>query len=68
MERTSGSWEDVYHNARKSEKQKGAAYEREEGELERTGQPLSIYEVYSGEGAWPFLHHGSIYRGLALVS
>lgn len=67
MERTSGSWEDVYRNSRKAEKQKAEAYERDEGELERTGQPLCIYEVYTGEGAWPFLHHGSIYRGITLV-
>ncbi|URE34295.1 Glycosyl transferases group 1 [Musa troglodytarum] len=66
MERTSGSWEDVYRNSRKAEKQKAEAYERDEGELERTGQPLCIYEVYTGEGAWPFLHHGSIYRGITL--
>ncbi|XP_042474446.1 uncharacterized protein LOC122056526 isoform X2 [Zingiber officinale] len=68
MEKTSGSWEDVYRNARKSEKQKADAYERDEGELERTGQPLCIYEIYTGLGAWSFLHHGSIYRGITLVS
>lgn len=67
MEKTSGSWEDVYRNARKSEKQKADAYERDEGELERTGQPLCIYEIYTGQGAWSFLHHGSIYRGITLV-
>ncbi|XP_042474445.1 uncharacterized protein LOC122056526 isoform X1 [Zingiber officinale] len=66
MEKTSGSWEDVYRNARKSEKQKADAYERDEGELERTGQPLCIYEIYTGLGAWSFLHHGSIYRGITL--
>ncbi|THU47717.1 hypothetical protein C4D60_Mb09t18580 [Musa balbisiana] len=66
MEKTSGSWEDVYRNSRKAEKQKAEAYERDEGELERTGQPLCIYEVYTGEAAWPFLHHGSIYRGITL--
>ncbi|WOK98770.1 hypothetical protein Cni_G07482 [Canna indica] len=67
MERTSGSWEDVYRNARKADKQKAEAYERDEVELERTGQQLCIYEMYTGEGAWPFLHHSSIYRGIALT-
>lgn len=42
--------------------------ERDEGELERFGSSLCIYEMYNGVGAWPFLHHGSIYRGLSLVS
>jgi hypothetical protein len=28
---------------------------------------LCVYEIYSGEGAWPFLHHGSLYRGITLV-
>lgn len=68
MERTLGSWEDVYRNAKKAEKLKFEANERDEGELERTGRPLCIYEIYNGEGAWPFLHHGSIYRGITLVS
>ncbi|KAK9064050.1 hypothetical protein SSX86_017922 [Deinandra increscens subsp. villosa] len=61
-----GVWEELYHDARKSEKLKFEANERDEGELERTGQPLCIYEVYNGAGAWPFLHHGSLYRGLSL--
>jgi len=29
---------------------------------------VCIYEIYSGAGSWPFLHHGSLYRGLSLVS
>ncbi|XP_072963203.1 uncharacterized protein [Typha angustifolia] len=66
MEKTSGSWEDVYRNARKAEKLKFEGNERDEGELERTGQQVCIYEIYSGEGAWPFLHHGSMYRGITL--
>lgn len=66
MERSSGSWEEIYRNTRKAEKQKYEASERDEGELERTGQPLCIYEIYNGEGAWPFLHHGSLYRGISL--
>ncbi|KAG0459127.1 hypothetical protein HPP92_022255 [Vanilla planifolia] len=40
--------------------------ERDEGELERIGQALCIYEIYDGQGAWPFLHHGSRYRGITL--
>lgn len=62
------SWDEVYRNARKSERLKPEGNERDEGELERTGQPVCIYEIYSGEGAWPFLHHGSLYRGITLVS
>lgn len=61
-------WEELYRDAKKAEKLKSEANERDEGELERTGQPLCIYEVYNGAGAWPFLHHGSLYRGLSLVS
>ncbi|KAI3740963.1 hypothetical protein L2E82_31438 [Cichorium intybus] len=37
-----------------------------ERELERTGQPLCIYEIYNGAGAWPFLHHGSLYCALSV--
>ncbi|XP_071732935.1 uncharacterized protein [Rutidosis leptorrhynchoides] len=61
-----GVWEELYRDAKKAEKLKSEANERDEGELERTGQPLCIYEVYNGAGAWPFLHHGSLYRGLSL--
>ncbi|XP_042488448.1 uncharacterized protein LOC122068636 isoform X2 [Macadamia integrifolia] len=64
MEKTSSSWDEIYRNARKAEKLKPS--ERDEGELERTGQSLCIYEIYSGRGAWPFLHTGSLYRGLSL--
>ncbi|KAJ1296379.1 hypothetical protein BS78_01G295800 [Paspalum vaginatum] len=60
------SWDEVYRNARKSERLKPEGNERDEGELERTGQPVCIYEIYNGEGAWPFLHHGSLYRGITL--
>ncbi|XP_052187071.1 uncharacterized protein LOC127797913 [Diospyros lotus] len=66
MEKDVGEWDDIYRNARKSEKLKFEANERDEGELERTGQAMCIYEIYSGTGAWPFLHHGSLYRGLSL--
>ncbi|PKA48054.1 hypothetical protein AXF42_Ash015817 [Apostasia shenzhenica] len=66
MERNLGSWEDVYRNAKKSEKLRFEMNERDEGELERTGQSLCIYEIYGGQGAWDFLHHGSLYRGITL--
>ncbi|XP_022743080.1 uncharacterized protein LOC111294154 isoform X2 [Durio zibethinus] len=66
MERNPGVWDEIYRNARRSEKLKFEANERDEGELERTGQPVCIYEIYGGAGAWPFLHHGSLYRGLSL--
>ncbi|KAL6641423.1 hypothetical protein ACP70R_019604 [Stipagrostis hirtigluma subsp. patula] len=66
VERPLLSWDEVYRNARKSERLRPEGNERDEGELERTGQPVCIYEVYSGEGAWPFLHHGSLYRGITL--
>ncbi|KAH7839855.1 hypothetical protein Vadar_009711 [Vaccinium darrowii] len=66
MEKDSGVWDEIYRNARKAEKLKSEGHERDEGELERTGQALCIYEIYDGAGAWPFLHHGSLYRGLSL--
>ncbi|XP_021890554.1 uncharacterized protein LOC110809134 [Carica papaya] len=66
MERDTDAWDDIYRNARRSDKLKFEANERDEGELERTGQPVCIYEIYSGPGGWPFLHHGSLYRGLSL--
>ncbi|KAI3989621.1 hypothetical protein MKX01_036230, partial [Papaver californicum] len=66
MERTVGSWDEIYHNARKADKLKFEPNERDEGELERVGQSLCIYEIYSGAGSWPSLHHGSLYRGLSL--
>jgi len=68
MEKDVGVWDNIYRNARKSEKLKFEVNERDEGELERTGQPVCIYEIYNGAGVWPFLHHGSLYRGLSLVS
>ncbi|KAL9251439.1 hypothetical protein AKJ16_DCAP14950 [Drosera capensis] len=66
MDKDPGNWDEIYRNARKSEKLKFEANERDDGELERTGQPICIYEIYYGAGAWPFLHHGSLYRGLSL--
>lgn len=61
-----GTWEDVYRSAKKADRSKNDLHERDDGELERTGQPLCIYEPYFGQGAWPFLHHTSLYRGLGL--
>ncbi|KAF6134355.1 hypothetical protein GIB67_005747 [Kingdonia uniflora] len=66
-ERGLGSWDEIYRNARRSEKLKFEPNERDEGELERIGQSLCIYEIYTGAGASPFLHHGSLYRGLSLI-
>ncbi|XP_027936083.1 uncharacterized protein LOC114191105 [Vigna unguiculata] len=66
MEKDIGVWDNIYRNARKSEKLKFEVNERDVGELERTGQPVCIYEIYNGAGVWPFLHHGSLYRGLSL--
>uniref|UniRef100_A0A2P2MFY1 Uncharacterized protein MANES_07G093200 n=1 Tax=Rhizophora mucronata TaxID=61149 RepID=A0A2P2MFY1_RHIMU len=66
MDRSHGVWDEIYQKARKSEKLKFEANERDEGELERTGQPVCIYEIYNGAGSWFFLHHGSLYRGLSL--
>ncbi|XP_057980829.1 uncharacterized protein LOC131166364 [Malania oleifera] len=61
-----GTWDDVYRNARRAVRLKNDLHERDDGELERTGQPLCIYEPYFGEGVWPFLHHTSLYRGIGL--
>ncbi|KAF5464390.1 hypothetical protein F2P56_014467 [Juglans regia] len=61
-----GTWEEVYRSAKKADRSKNDLHEREEGELERTGQPLCIYEPYFGEGTWPFLHVSSLYRGIGL--
>lgn len=63
-----GTWEDVYRNAKRADRTRNDLHERDEGELERTGQPLCIYEPYFGEGTWPFLHQRSLYRGIGLVS
>lgn len=59
--------EDMHNYIRRLEK--GQLRDREEGDLLRAGLPLCIYEPYSGEGAWPFLHqHQILYRGLCLDS
>ncbi|KAL6534773.1 hypothetical protein OROGR_013448 [Orobanche gracilis] len=36
-----GTWDEMYRNARRADR---SLHERDEGELERTGQPLCIYE------------------------
>nr|GMC69120.1 uncharacterized protein LOC109185220 isoform X1 [Ipomoea batatas] len=64
----SGTWEEVYKNAKRADRAKNDLHERDDKELERTDQPLCIYEPYYGEGTWPFLHHTSLYRGIGLVS
>ncbi|RZC01669.1 hypothetical protein D0Y65_017054 [Glycine soja] len=66
MEQSHGTWEDVYKSAKRADRSKNDLHERDEGELERTGQPLCIYEPYFGEGSWPFLHKKSLYRGIGL--
>ncbi|GAB4861658.1 hypothetical protein Ancab_036910 [Ancistrocladus abbreviatus] len=63
-----GTWEDVYRNAKKADRSKNDLRERDDGELERTGQPLCIYEPFFGEGTWPFLHLSSLYRGVGLAT
>ncbi|XP_039011965.1 uncharacterized protein LOC120141095 isoform X2 [Hibiscus syriacus] len=63
-----GTWEDVYRNAKRADRVRNDLHERDERELERTGQPLCIYEPYYGEGTWPFLHRNSLYRGIGLSS
>ncbi|TKY64007.1 biosynthetic process [Spatholobus suberectus] len=65
-EQSHGTWEDVYKIAKRADRSKNDLHERDEGELERTGQPLCIYEPYFGEGSWPFLHQKSLYRGVGL--
>jgi hypothetical protein len=66
-EQPHGTWEDVYRNVKKADRAKNELHERDDRELERTGQPLCIYEPYFGEGTWPFLHQTSLYRGIGLV-
>ncbi|ONK57001.1 uncharacterized protein A4U43_C10F15520 [Asparagus officinalis] len=62
-----GDWNTVYNDARKADKDtKFDKNERDEAELEKIGLQLCIYEIYSGRGAWPFLQHGSLYRGISL--
>ncbi|XP_071691095.1 uncharacterized protein [Rutidosis leptorrhynchoides] len=65
-EQSRGTWEEVYKNAKKVDRSRNDLHEREDGELERTGQPLCIYEPFFGQGSWPFLHLNSLYRGIGL--
>ncbi|WOK91397.1 hypothetical protein Cni_G00088 [Canna indica] len=65
-EQPHGTWEEVYKSAKRADRTKNELHERDDRELERTGQPLCIYEPYFGEGAWPFLHQNSLYRGIDL--
>ncbi|WCJ22677.1 glycosyl transferase family 1 protein [Euphorbia peplus] len=67
-EQPHGTWEEVYKSAKRADRSKNDLHERDEGELERTGQPLCIYEPYFGEATWSFLHHTSLYRGIGLSS
>ncbi|WOL14684.1 hypothetical protein Cni_G23465 [Canna indica] len=62
------TWEEVYKNVKKVERASKKLHERDDRELERTGQPLCIYEPYFGEGTWPFLHQTWLYRGISLSS
>eukprot|EP00249_Psilotum_nudum_P011445 c23181_g1_i1 orf=1-2895(+) len=67
LEQLQGSWEDVYRSVKKAEKEKDELIGTDDGELERTGQPLCIYEPFYGAGAWPFLHsNNALYRGISL--
>ncbi|CAN7022958.1 unnamed protein product [Brassica oleracea var. botrytis] len=61
-----GTWEEVYKSAKRADRSKNDLHERDEGELERTGQPLCIYEPYFGEGTWSFLHEYPLYRGVGM--
>ncbi|KAM3350024.1 hypothetical protein ACQJBY_022690 [Aegilops geniculata] len=63
-----GTWEEVYRNVKRVDRMKNELHERDEKELERTGQPLCIYEPFYGEGTWPFLHQSSLYRGIGLAN
>ncbi|XP_074279780.1 uncharacterized protein LOC141605052 [Silene latifolia] len=63
-----GTWESVYKSSKRADRSKNDLHERDDGELERTGQPMCVYEPYFGEGSWPFLHHKSLYRGIGLTT
>ncbi|PHT52980.1 hypothetical protein CQW23_07442 [Capsicum baccatum] len=45
-----GTLEEVYRSAKRADRSRNDLRERDEAELERTGQPLCIYEPYFGEG------------------
>eukprot|EP00250_Pteridium_aquilinum_P016552 c23159_g1_i1 orf=709-3948(-) len=68
-EQLHGTWEEVYRSVRKAENMKNDLHEREDGELERTGQPICVYEPYIGPGTWPLLGQKSMmYRGISLIA
>lgn len=63
------TWEDITKMVKKTEVHKDDLKERSDAEIQRSGQPLCIYEPYHGEGAWAFLHDdNTLYRGVSLVS
>ena len=42
--------------------------EREDGDIERAGQPVCIYEPYLGNGSHALLHNkATLYRGVSMV-
>ncbi|CAI9270571.1 unnamed protein product [Lactuca saligna] len=65
-EQPRGTWEEVYKNAKKTDRNKNDLHERDDGDLKRTGQPLCIYEPYFGQRSWSFLHTNSLNRGIRL--
>lgn len=64
-----GTYDEIRAQVKKLERDQALVHlERDEGDLERTGQPLSIYELYEGNGSWPFLHAWHpLYRGVSMV-
>ncbi|XP_024521432.1 uncharacterized protein LOC9644816 [Selaginella moellendorffii] len=57
----------VNRGVKRVEREKFENHERDDGELERTGQPLCIYETYDGNSGWASLHQNyPLYRGLSL--
>ena len=64
-----GTLDEIRAQVKKLERDQALVHlERDEGDLERTGQPLSIYEPYEGNGSWPFLHTWNpLYRGVSMV-
>ncbi|GJP84418.1 hypothetical protein CLOP_g14476 [Closterium sp. NIES-67] len=64
-EHESLSWEEVKVGVKRAER--NGLHERDDGDLERSGQPICIYEPYSGNGSWPFIHDkDTLYRGVSL--
>ncbi|CAI6002012.1 unnamed protein product [Closterium sp. NIES-65] len=64
-EHESLSWEEVKVGVKRAER--SGLHERDDGDLERSGQPICIYEPYTGNGSWPFIHDkDTLYRGVSL--